>query len=964
MGIVSADFGGRRTRRRVLRWTIVALGLVLVFWLLPLLIQLYTDWLWFRFDVRLPRVFWTVLSTRVGLGAAFGLAFFVLLIGNVEVARRFAPRTTWYEEERELRVRLAEVMEYFASRFLYVALLAVAVVAAYLVGLAASERWNSYLLFRNAVAFDLQDPIFGRDVGFYVFRLPFWRYLWQWWYLSLIAVFLVSAGAHYLDKAIRLLRGIPAFAPHVKAHLSVLLAAILALKAFGYRLDAYHLLYSARGVTFGASYTDVNAQLLAYNVLFVVALAAAVVVLVNMHFRGLWLPLAAIGFLGLASLLLNVAYPALVERFHVVPNQFAREQEYIGHTIAFTRRGFGLERIEPRHMRQLELVDPEAIEANLATIENIRLWDYRPVLDTYQNQQAIWDYYRFDSVDVDRYWINGRYRQVLIAARELDMDRLLRILGKRTWQNEHVFYTHGCGVVMTPVSDVVGSGLPNYVIGDIPPQSTFELEVKRHGIYYGELTNGYVVVGTTEEENDYTLPETNEVAKTRYAGAGGVPIGSPLPRLATAMRFRDINILISTIITEESRVLWNRNVASRARRIAPFLAFDHDPYIVVGSDGGLYWIQDAYTTSGMFPYSEPYQTRTGHFNYVRNSVKVVTDAYEGTVGFYVAEPEDPIIRAYQRIFPDLFRPLDEMPAGLIAHIRYPEALFNTQAARLTEYHMTDPRIFYNKLEKWEIARELPKSAVRGVRYRVGGTETGPGEMMQAYYALLALPGEAEPEYVLMLPFTPEARPNMVAWLAARCDGDNYGRLMLYHFPKVEQVWGPIQIEASIDQHPEISERLSLWSQHGSDVIRGNLLVIPIDSSILYVEPIYLRATQSPFPELKQVVVGRGDGRVAMRPTLSQALSALLGMPAPQLAAVEPDLDQVLPSVRAPAAPAEAAAPPTPATPAPAAHALALEAERHFQEALRHQREGDWVAYGQALERLRETLSRLVAATRG
>ena len=965
MGIVSADFGGRRIRRRIVRWVVfIFLGLAL-FWWAPRLLHLYTEWLWFKFDVGFPGVFWTVLNTKIGLGVVFGLAFLILVLGNVELARRLARRTVWYDEERALRQRIAEVMEYFAARYLYLALAVFAVLVAYGVGRGAADQWNKFLLFQHGVSFGTNDPIFGRDVGFYVFRLPFWQFLWQWAYVVLWAVFVLSAGAHYLDKAIRVLRGVPAFAPHVKVHLSVLLAAILVVKGIGYRLDAFNLLYSPRGVTFGASYADIHAQLLAYSILFWIALGCALLVLISVRFRGLWLPVAGIGFLLVSSLLLNLIYPALIQRIQVQPNEFEREKEYIAHSIEFTRRGFGLDRIEARKLDQLDSLTMAGVEANVPTVENVRLWDYRPLLDTYQNQQAIWNYYRFKSVDVDRYDINGRYRQVMLAPRELDMGRLAEILRQQSWQNDHIFYTHGHGVAMSPVSDVIDSGLPNYVIKDIPPASTFAKgEIRQHGIYYGELTNNYVIVGTKEEENDYTLPGTNQVAKTRYSGAGGVPIGSALPRLAAGARFKDVNIIISTIITKDSRILWNRNIALRARHIAPFLGFDQDPYIVVGEDGGLYWIQDAYTTSNMYPYSDRVRSGSDSFNYVRNSVKVVTDAYEGTVVFYVADPDDPIVQTYQKIFPAIFKPMAEMPAGLGNHLRYPEALFNTQSERLTIYHMTDPRVFYNRIEKWAVARERPKSLGQGGNVAPRG-DTSEGEVMQAYYAIVRLPGESDPEYLLMLPFTPEGRPNMAAWLAARCDGENYGKLLVYNFSKTEQVWGPMQIEASIDQDPDISEKISLWNTQGSAVIRGNLLVIPLDNSILYVEPIYLRAAQSPFPELKRVIVARGDGKIAMGETLTKALAALLGGTPPKLAALEPSQMTTVPTEGgAPApGPVEVVTPaPAPGIPADA-YALAADADRYFKEALERQREGDWAGYGESLEKLQQTLSQLVEKTK-
>jgi len=928
MGIVSTDFGGRRLRRRVARWSLVAFLVIAVLWWLPELLHIYTQWLWFKFDVRFPDVFWKILGTKLGLGAIFGTVFFVIVIGNVELARRFAHRTLWYDEERALRQRIAEVMEYFAGRYLYFALALFTLVVAYAVGVGAAAQWNKYLLFREGLSFGVTDPIFGRDVSFYVFRLPFWYYLWAFGYWVLIAVFLLSAAAHYFDKAIRVLRGVPAFAPHVKSHLSVLLGLILVFKAFGYRLDAFLLLYSPRGATFGASYTDVHAQLLAYNVLFVIALACAGLVLVNIFVRGLWLPLAGIGFLALSSLLLNSVYPSVVQRLQVIPNEFEREKEYIAHTIAFTRQGFGLDQAEQRTVRRVALLDMEAVRNNVETVENLRLWDYRPLLDTFQQQQALWPYYRFNSVDIDRYWIDGEYRQVMLAARELSVPGL----PEKGWQNERIFNTHGYGVVMAPVSDVIQSGLPNLVLKNIPPESSHDLQIAQPAVYYGELTDDYVVVGTTEEENDYPLPAINRMAKVRYQGTGGVPIGSALPRLATSIRFKDVNIVISTIITKDSRIMWGRNIGRRARDIAPFLSYDGDPYIVAAKNGRLYWIQDAYTTTDMYPYSERLASSTGSFNYVRNSVKVVTDAYNGTVMFFVADPADPIIRTYQTVFPGLFKPLQEMPSDLIEHIRYPEALFNTQSARLVVYHMTDPRTFYNRIEKWEIAREAPKSVGPSARSLIGRTPETQGETMQAYYAIVKLPNEDKPEFLLMLPFTPQEKPNMVAWLAARSDGDDYGRLLLYNFPKTEQIWGPIQIEASISQAPEISEKISLWNQQGSSVIRGNLLVMPLDNAIMYVEPIYLKAAQSPIPELKRVVLARGDGRVVMESTLSLALESLLGEKPPRLEALEPAVFAAIAPVAAEAEAPPEAVPAAVTTVAPQVEELARQADRQLREA--------------------------------
>ena len=952
MSILDADFGGRRARRKAVRWLIVIAVVLACFWLLPGLLTLYTDWLWFKHDVRYPAVFLTILQTKIGLGAVFGLAFVALVLLNAGIARRLARRSGWYQEETALRQQIAEVMEFFVSRYLYLALVVFALVVGYGVAAAASAQWDKFLQFRNATPFGIADPVFHRDVGFYVFRLPFWQYLWQWTYIALIAVFVITATVHYLDKAIRMLRGVPALASHVKTHLSILLALILVVKAFGYRLEAFHLLYSTRGAVFGAGYTDAHAQLLAYHVLFFVALAVAALTLFSAFSRGIWLPLAGIGFLAAISLLVNTIYPAAVQRFQVQPAEFDREITYIKRNLEFTRRGFGLADMQSRPMRTVTLLGPDQVKHNVPTIENVRLWDYRPLLTTYQQQQALAQYYRFNSVDIDRYTIQGRYRQVMLAARELVVPP-----EARSWLNDHIYYTHGYGIVMSPVTDAVQSGLPNYSILNLPPVSPVGLKVTRPGLYYGELTDDYIVTGTTTEEIDYTLPQANKIAKTHYTGAGGVPLAAPLARLAASVRFGDLNLLISTLITKDSRILWEREIIPRVERIAPFLSYDRDPYIVLGDDGHLYWILDAYTTSSRFPYSQPYgEERGAGVNYVRNSVKVVVDAYDGTVSFHVADPEDPIVRTYARIFPGVFKDLASMPAGLQKHIRYAEGLFNAQTAMLTTYHVTDPQVFYNGSERWEIAREAAKTV--GLVDQAGG---GDNEGMQAYYAILSLPDRPGSEFLLMLPFTPKGKPNMVAWVAGQCDAKEYGRKLLYEFPKNEQVWGPIQIEAAINQNPDFSQIKTLLNQQGSNFFPGNLLVLPMDNAILYVEPYYLSATTQAIPELKYVIVARGDGRIAFGPTFSEALTKLLGEAPPSTVAEEPTWLG--------GAPAAAAAAPG-AKPAPAAlmpqdvKGLAQRADREYREALDKQQKGDWAGYGEALKKLQRTLDELMKKTGG
>jgi len=953
--IVSADFGGRRLRRRITRWIVAIVALLVIFWAVPQLLQLYTEWLWFSQDVGYPHVFSTILLTRIGLGLFFGLLFAVLLLVNVWIARRFARRADWYTEETALRRQIAAVMEYFASRYLYLTLVVFALVVGYFVGLAASTQWDAYLQFRRAVPFGgAPDPVFTRDIGFYTFRLPFWQYLWQWAYIALIAVFIITALVHYLDKAIRMLRGVPALAGHVKVHLSLLLALILVMKALGYRLDRYSLLYSDHPFMNGASYTDVNAHLLSYTVLFWIALAVALIVLISAFRRGLWAPLAGIGFMLVVSFLLSVVYPAIVQQFQVAPAEFQREQPYIESAIAFTHRAYGLGDAQNTRLSQVAPLTTTQLAGNLATLENVRLWDYRPLLTTYERQQALQPYYRFNSVDIDRYTVKGRYRQVMLAARELALTEK-----QAGWQNEHMYFTHGYGIVMSPVSDTVATGLPDYWISDIPPQSPAGMEglkVTRPGIYYGELTTDYVIVGAKPDETDYGVQDA--VKTTRYAGKGGVHVGSLLPRMAAALRFLDYKLLISNQIKGESRLLWGREIQGRARHIAPFLSYDNDPYIVLGDDGHLYWINDAYTTSSAYPYSAFYGTEeSGQINYIRNSVKVVTDAYDGTVDFYIADPKDPILQVYRRIFPDLFKPLADLPAGLGAHLRYPEGLYNAQSTLLTTYHVTNPQVFYNNSERWEIAREAAKT-VGEVSIR--GNENS--ESMQAYYAILSLPGRKTPEFLLMLPFTPQGKTNLAAWFAGECDGDAYGQKLLYEYPRSEQIWGPIQIEGVINQNTEFSKIKTLLGQQGSTFTPGNLLVLPMDTSLLYVEPYYISSTTGAIPELKYVVVARGDGRVAFGSTFSEALTNLLGVAPPQT--VVREATGVTPVTPPPAAGQPAPPTPSAAKPLPTdVKGLAKRASDEYNEALDKQKKGDWAGYGDALRRLQKTLGELERRTK-
>ncbi|MEE9401293.1 MAG: UPF0182 family protein, partial [Dehalococcoidia bacterium] len=695
------------------------------------------------------------------------------------------------------------------------------------------------------------DPIFGKDVGFYLFSLPFQKFI-QGWLLSALIVTLIFTFVFYaVNYSVRRLT--LAFSRGGKAHLSVLLAGIMGIVAWRYFLDMYGLVYSEGGVVFGAGYTDVHAQLIALRILMAAAILLGIVVLFNILRRGIRLPIYAFGGFIVAIIVVGVIYPAIVQRFQVNPSELAKEEKYIGYNIEFTRDAFALERIEEQDFPAEEELTEEDISANPATISNIRLWDHRPLRDTYNQVQFIKRYYDFQDVDVDRYTLDGEYRQVMLGPRELDPAKLGA--DAQTWVNQRLKYTHGYGLALSPVTEVTEEGAPILFIGDIPPTSDFEeFQITRPEIYYGEKTDKYIIVNTNTEEFDYPLGEDD--IYTEHAGGGGVTLSSFFRKVAYAWQLGDFNILISGEIDSDSRIFYHRNVQERVKHAAPFLQVDDDPYIVITDEGRLVWIQDAYTWSDRYPYSEPLPDGT---NYIRNSVKAVVDAYDGSVTLYVVEPDDPVVQTYWAIFPDLFTPGEEMPDDIRAHLRYPQDLFMKQVEVYQRYHVEDPEAFYLQGDWWSVPEEKYLETM---------------QRMEPYYVIMRLPDEEKEEFLLMLPFTPANRPTMSAWLAARCDGDNYGHLLLYQFERGD-VDGPSQIEAQIDIDPIISKEFSLWGQIGSKVIRGNLLVIPIEESLLYIEPIYLQAEALAYPKLERVIVVF-EGQVAMEKTLDEALAAVFG----------------------------------------------------------------------------------------
>ena len=901
-------------------WTTLIIGLVMLF-VLSSGVTMYTDWLWF-ISVSFQNVFLISLGSRLAVFFGAAIPFVAIFMGNVVLARKLSTHDSLYRgQRRALDLPILGWLMWIAALVLGLA-----------VGLAAAPRWMDFQRFFNQSAFGVPDPIFGLDVGFFVFSLPLYQFLQGWLLTALLMSLVGVVFIYFVGQTPFLQEGVARILPHVRLHVSAIGAALFAVVAWGHSLAAYDLVYSPRGVAFGASYTDVHVELIALRAMFWIALIIAVLLLVNVFLRRLWLPIIGAGaWLGLAVLALTVA-PGVVQRYIVEPNELALEAPYIEYNIRYTRQAFGLDRVDERDFGQVAPLTVETLGDNRATMQNIRLWDYRPLSETYRQIQEMRLYYRFNDLDVDRYRVNNDYRQVIVSARELDQSKLQ----SPTWVNQHLQFTHGYGAVMNPVNEITGDGLPPLWIKDLPPESTVPITVERPEVYFGELTDSYVFVNSAIEEFDY--PRGQDNVYTTYQGTGGIRLDSYFKRLAWSIRLADINVLLSEYINTGSRLLINRQIQERVKLIAPFLRYDTDPYIVI-LDGKLYWIHDAYTVSDRYPYSQPISPDV---NYIRNSVKVVTDAYNGTLTFYVADAEDPLVRTYAAIFPGLFTPGDQMPAGLREHLRYPEGLFNAQAAMYRTYHMRDVNVFYNKEDQWNIPRE------------VFGESDQP---VEAYYVIIRLPGNGGEEFMLIQPFTPATKDNLIAWMAGRSDTPNYGQLVVYRFPKNALVYGPRQIEARIDQEPDISSQLSLWGQRGSRVIRGNLLIIPMEHSLLYVEPLYLQAEQGQIPELKRVILASGD-RIVMSESLGGALVKLFGEGGS--ASVGP---REAPEGKSPAegAPAEAAEQ-LPADLSQQAYALARQADAHYALAQAALQKGDWATYGAEMDAVQQAIQQLVALT--
>ena len=905
----------RRNWRILLFATIVFLAVVV-----PSAVRFYTDWLWFG-ETGYQDVFVTTLVAQGTLGgAAMALAFGVLVL-NIRIALRALSIRTLVVTTREGPISIT-----VERRSVQAVGTALATVIALLCGLYASSQWQEWLLFRHAQPFGEVDPVLGRDISFYILRLPFLDllrgYLLALIVLSGAAAVAVYAMAGAIDvnlirggRSVDLIRGLRIVAP-AKRHLAALAAALLLVLAFGAYLDVPRLLITPAGIVHGAANVDVAVRIPALRVLMVAALAGAALALSQMAVASWW-PIMTAAALYIGVTAAGSIGAAVMHRFVIAPNEQARETPFIEHNINATRKAFALDAVEERELTGDTLLTRANIEANDATLGNVRLWDPEPLLQTFAQIQEIRTYYDFVSVHNDRYMIDGQYRQIMVSARELDSQSL----PNRNWINEHLTFTHGYGLTLGPVNQVTPEGLPVLFIKDLPPQSSVNLTVDEPSIYYGQRSNDYVFVRTNAREFHYPKGEDN-VYKT-YEGTGGVPVAGFFRRLLFSIRFRSFKVLLSNDITNESRVMFHRQLSERIARIAPFLQYDPDPYLVI-SNGRLLWLQDGYTSSRRYPYSTP---AANGVNYIRNSVKATVDAYHGTVAFYLIDQKDPIALTYQRIFPSLFRPLADMPEDMRTRLRYPEGIFALQAAMYATYHMTNPAVFYNKEDLWEVPTM---------------DATPQPQVMQPYYTIMRLPGEQAPEFIQMLPFAPARKDNLASWMVARSDGEHYGRLRVFTFPKQKVVFGPRQIVARINQDQAIAPQITLWNQQGSEVLHGTLLVIPIEESLLYIQPLYLRSAGGRIPELKRVIVAH-QNQIVMEETLEKALERLFPGGTERAARPAPPVVQ----------------PGTGIASRPAQHdELLASAREHYRRALQAQREGNWALYGEEIRRLGEVLNQI------
>ncbi len=903
-------------------YTYVALAVF--FFGIPLikgLINLYPEYLW-HFDLGYQDVFIKMLLSKWVVFLALSLVAALVVLINIYLAIFIRRKIL---KEPEVVTSESRKFDIFSQVNIFSIVGKLRVVAwmplivSLVVGMVVSSvwiiQWDKLLLYLNQQQFGATDPIFNKDVSFYFFSFPFFLVIKSWLFGILVSV-MVASGLIYAHYKAFSLKGLSIMVhPGVRIHFSILFAFLFGLIAWGYQLGMYDMLFSPSGIVYGAGYTDVHAQLIGIKWLVGIAIIIAGLFLFNIFRQSVTLPIVAFVVLIVIYLVMRGVYPALMSQFIVKPNEIEKERPYIQHSINYTRKAYGLDKVFERDITIAENLSAKDIKSNVETIENVRLWDTRPLLQTLSQLQEIRLYYDFNDVDIDRYWINGKYQQVMVSARELDADKLP--VRAQNWINQKLTYTHGYGLVMMPVNKISREGLPEFYVYDIPHKSNIDLKMDNLAIYFGESTNKYIITNTSAKEFDYPSGENNQYSN--YAGDKGIKLDSLWKKMVFAIKFNDFKLLISEYIKPDSKVLFDRNIMTRVRKIAPFLVYDKDPYSVV-VNGQLYWFLDAYTISDRYPYSDPFYAQ---YNYIRNSVKVIVNAYTGKTDFYIVDKE-PLIMAYSKIFPDLFKPVSELGKEFVAHFRYPVDLFSIQAKMYSSYHMTEPQVFYNQEDLWVIPNETYDNEARPV---------------EPYFVNMKLPEDKSLTFRLMTPFTPAKKNNMIGWMSANCDPEKYGEITVYKLPKEQLIYGPMQIESRIDQDTEISQQLTLWGQLGSRVIRGNLLVIPISNTFLYVEPIYLQATQSKFPELKRVIVAYKNS-LAMESTFEEALAKVLQLEIPTSKVADKD---------------------TPLGEKPqksSVKELISKAKGFYKSAEQSLKQGNWSAYGDNIKKLGSTIEEL------
>lgn len=902
----------------------IILIIIIVFLILASfgMVKLVTDWFWFN-GIGFGNIFTTILGSKIVIGLIAGLITFVLIYLNLRIASHFT-------HGRPISIQVdTKGTNLNLEKHLNKLILFPSLLLGFFTGLTVASYWETILKYLNTTPFNVADPIFSRDISFYFFTLPFLKIL-VGFFLWIIIISLIGSALIYFsrgafslfskkDSAIQYSsKGKPIrykIEKKPRIHfLAILFPLFLILAAQTYFIKIPSLVYSRTGPFVGASYTDIHATLPALKVLAFILLLGALASIISIFKKNNRLLFGVIGLYLVVSVLGIWLYPIAIQKLVVAPNELNKESPYIFNNITFTQKAFKLDQVDKHELSGETGLTLEDIQNNETTIKNIRLWDREPLLDTFGQIQEIRTYYDFISLDNDRYQLDEEYRQVLLSPRELNSESL----PNRTFINEHLTFTHGFGLTLGPVNEVTKEGLPVLFIKDLPPVSTNEfLEVTQPEIYYGELAKNksYVFVNTKANEFDY--PSGEENVFTNYQGNGGVLIKSFWRKILFAARFGELKVLLSNDITSQSRVMYYRNIKQRVERVLPFLRLDSDPYLIITEQGKLKWIYDTYTTSNFYPYSQTIRgsTEVEGINYIRNSVKVVIDAYNGEMQFYIADFQDPLIQTYVKIFKNTFLSLEDMPEDIRAHIRYPEDIFIYQTALYSVYHMEKSQIFYNKEDQWQIPI----------------ISEGSGDPMMRHI-IMKLPGETKEEYILMIPFTPQKKDNLAAWMVARSDGENYGKLAVYRFPKQRLVFGPKQIINRINQDPEISRQISLWDQRGSRVNLGSLLVIPIEESLLYIRPLYIRAEGGKIPELKRVIVAY-EKRIAMEETLDEALYQVFGGTIVKTSKSEAKKEDSLEGV--------------------IQKDLFEEAKKYFDSAIEAQRRGDWSLYGEEIEKLRK-----------